>query len=682
MITQTMVGLERLAPFHWRGERNLEDFNTFAFEGLLGHPRLSTEGDPSEFDQFEAFVFSLRNPANPNQNRARVLDNDIEPNIQVPIAINTNATEGQKAFRDELSFGQLQFRCNDCHSMPTGTNNDLHDEVFGISRPRRSHLKPTPFHELWRREGEVIQVRADDPATPGVNDDYDLGDRNYMGTGIGHVGVFSNLFDFVDAVTGLSPQQIYDITAFIHQWDQGLAPAVHYAFHLNANTQTQATLELRAYLELQASLRNCDIAVVGQVDLGNGLVERRWTYDREANPGVFRSDHGETRAMVQFLAQANSESNLFLGLPVGMAERFAIDEDMDGVRNDTDPDSDDPNVPGGQPNAAFVHLPQVSWVTARVARIHFETDRPTTAVVKYRRRNTSAPWFETHSANLTRAHSVMLSDLLPSTNDGTALGASGIEWVNAYEVEVEVSSVGQTTPTVEPAMVVTENFIEPEIFDPDTDREHQRLFRHMLTSTEWVSGPTLSGGIVSGTIEATVALQRGVRHDASTGAVVRLPAEDRVLVGRLVIPQAEPLIPAQVIQPDALSGLLQGDAVRIDDSSGRLLQVDGSPSSDGDGPYLVSAAASVLSGGQAVVQIPIQFTAADYGLVLGDELLFVVDAVVESGRDENDVLLLPVVSGNEVHIPSRTGSDLAWTGWIFPETKEEHAEAHGTIAQP
>ena len=72
MVTQTLIGIEKLGPFHWRGERDLIDFNP-AFEGLLGNhdPASMNQLSPQEFADFKAFIFSLRNPANPNQSRSR-----------------------------------------------------------------------------------------------------------------------------------------------------------------------------------------------------------------------------------------------------------------------------------------------------------------------------------------------------------------------------------------------------------------------------------------------------------------------------------------------------------------------------------------------------------------------------------------------------------------------------------
>jgi hypothetical protein len=72
LVTQTLKGIEKLQPLHWRGERaGLIDFNP-AFDKLLGGQELST-APGGTFDQFSAFVFGMQNPSNPNEDRRRVV---------------------------------------------------------------------------------------------------------------------------------------------------------------------------------------------------------------------------------------------------------------------------------------------------------------------------------------------------------------------------------------------------------------------------------------------------------------------------------------------------------------------------------------------------------------------------------------------------------------------------------
>jgi hypothetical protein len=73
LVTQTLVGIADLLPYHWRGERaDLIHFNP-AFDGLLGGPLLD-DSPGGAFEKFQAYVFSLEQPANPSQDSRRVVN--------------------------------------------------------------------------------------------------------------------------------------------------------------------------------------------------------------------------------------------------------------------------------------------------------------------------------------------------------------------------------------------------------------------------------------------------------------------------------------------------------------------------------------------------------------------------------------------------------------------------------
>ena len=105
---------------------NLLDFNG-AFPNLLGGTEMGT-GPGSKFEKFEKFVLSLTHPANPFQNRDRVLDATIEPPLLLP-GVDSNAVLGQADFMQ---------RCERCHGSPTGTNNNMVNDgaVFFVAGDR------------------------------------------------------------------------------------------------------------------------------------------------------------------------------------------------------------------------------------------------------------------------------------------------------------------------------------------------------------------------------------------------------------------------------------------------------------------------------------------------------------------------------------------------------------------
>jgi hypothetical protein len=205
---------------------------------------------------------------------------------------------------------------------------------------------------------------------------------------------------------------------------------------LDSSNTMVAGKRLRSYLLGQAQQRNCDVVAFGTVDLGAGAQSMRWVWDRSLL--VFRAEDSSVapRSVEFFITQAmaGTGSNIFLGLPVGMGERFGVDSDADDLYNrdelalGTDPlnpDTDGDGFPdghevlnGGDPNDPTVGSndttsPTVSnvkllYVTARVAKIRFDVDEPTVF---------SAIWTSGNSSGgdatslFEKTHTVLLSDL-------------------------------------------------------------------------------------------------------------------------------------------------------------------------------------------------------------------------------------------------------------------------------
>jgi hypothetical protein len=125
LVVQTFKGIDRTAPFHWRGERpQLVDFNV-AFAGLLGGTTLD-ETPGGDFDRFKAFVFSLRGTANPGQDERNLLNDAIVEPSKKNGAIGS-AVAGQRDFMVDITLPP--FACVECHEFPTATNSDLILEV-------------------------------------------------------------------------------------------------------------------------------------------------------------------------------------------------------------------------------------------------------------------------------------------------------------------------------------------------------------------------------------------------------------------------------------------------------------------------------------------------------------------------------------------------------------------------
>lgn len=396
MMTQTLAGIEKMTPFHWRGERpRLKDFNG-AFEGLLGGTKLTNQ----EFADFQAFVFSIQNPANPFESPLR----EIDSSIQAPMAAGGNAVNGLQIYNQPGTA--LGSSCNECHMLPTGTGNDTSAVDFPETIPRRTRLKVAPFHELWRREQKRVTVTLPTGVTQ---------ERPLLGAGISHSGRVADLKRFMEGGFNFTNQEENDVSAFVHQIDQGIAPAAHRAFFLDAASAATVGATISSYLEPQSTARNCDIAVVSTT-IATG-VAARWAYDRVTGKYLPESG-GASRLLTDFVtaASAGTESAWVVGLPVGMAERWGIDFDADGIVNGAEA------VGAVYTPAAATAAPALAggvitqWVSSRVSRVAFETTIPVRATVRYwptsigpSAAKLAAP------TEFSRVHAPLLTELIPST---------------------------------------------------------------------------------------------------------------------------------------------------------------------------------------------------------------------------------------------------------------------------
>jgi hypothetical protein len=438
LFTQTLVGIDKLLPYHWRGERvDLIEFNA-AFDGLLGGAPLST-GPGSDFEAFQAFVFSMQSSPNPHQHVSRDLDDSI-PIPRYPSGITSaSAVNGQMLFETKAVVGPLV--CTECHTLPLGTNNDVFADDTSGKVSRRTHFKVTPFNGQWRKEMPLTQIELieDGVIQPPMQ-------VALLGAGLTHAGRNEDLLDFI-SVTTSDLQERADLTSFLHQLDQGIAPVVARVFLLNAFTESTVGPQLSGDLMPQAPA-NCDVIVYGYHDSGGTPTSMRWWWDAsQGAAGAFVAEDSSVapRSLQDFLDNAQVESHVFEPVAKGSGERHGVDFDGDGLYNldelaegtdPFDPDHDADGFPdghekanGGDAKAALAQPtdatpPVISnlavlWNTTKVARLRFDTNEHTkysiTAVT-----NAPPPHDTTTIASQTfaRTHSVLLRHLLPSTEGG------------------------------------------------------------------------------------------------------------------------------------------------------------------------------------------------------------------------------------------------------------------------
>lgn len=375
MVTQSLFNLLETGPYHWRGERPLlENFNGpfdggSAFHGLLGNSgTLSTE----DFEDFSAFVFSLRTPANHKQSIDRRLHDTPLPGNPVQGQLDYLIAEtGDEDLPDEnppIDPGPPPaISCHDCHALPTGTNGDIvadSQSWFAV----RTNLEVTQLYNGTLTLKDQV-VKNGFPST---------------GSGLIHKGSIATLTEFVEdsgAFTSLTMSQEDDIVAFLEVLDFGMSPGAHAAWLLEkpdpADPSGMAKFNA-VVAEIESVLAQADqtqtdppaIPGVGMVIAPATNVGPRWFYDPptdEFAPDV-RDPSGSSYEPLTFFTNdvmQNDTKYVVYGTPPGNDYAFGVDFDNDGLMNgdeallgtdpwnpdvdgDLDPDGYEYYNPGGQ----------------------------------------------------------------------------------------------------------------------------------------------------------------------------------------------------------------------------------------------------------------------------------------------------------------------------------------------
>jgi hypothetical protein len=454
-------------------------------------------------------------------------------------------------FREEEFSFVNNFSCNDCHQVPTGTNNDIAVDQEGGVRPRRNLLKPAPFHELWKKHQERMTMSNGDV-------------RGFLGGGFNHVGSSADLHAFAGLVTEATTEQD-NLTQFIHQWDQGLAPAVHFGYLIDADEMLDtafATAETY-YIYRQARDENCDSVVITYDHTAQGgPTARRWYMERDI-PGdtayVCEDASFSARSLTDFrnAAAAGDESSLFLGLPFGMGRRWAIDYDQDGVLNVADTVGGeskalDPTLPGvdyGGTSPVYLEAPNVEWSSTRMARLRFRTDRPTKYVIRYKEDDVQPTLQTVVADNFSEVHTVMLKNLRPSTrhpgctpqSDETCTAGSAMDFdteIVWYDILVTAyDRTGKTVSFSADKLFRSADFTSPDSDAFDGDRDIRTVHTHV--AQEVMVGLTTTADGHDVTVDIPIVFKQGKQSDLdSDGVPDPIPAPRRCVAGRVLISRA------------------------------------------------------------------------------------------------------------------------------------------------
>lgn len=315
MATQTLVGLQGLDPYHWRGDRG-----TFAEFAHAAASLLGGDGDFTavEMGRFDAFLATISFPPNPNRN----LDGSLKTSLA-----GGNPATGLSLY----NTGNLDFvQCVTCHTLPTGGNTSIISANL-LAEPQG--MKVPQLRNMYEKTGYDSQTSA----------------VNARGFGFTHDGATPTLFDFFKlavfnfAAGAAGDQQRRDVAAFMLSFDTGT----------HASVGAQATMGGGA---ANGSVRRNQLVTIANAGASTLIaravvsgVERGYLYQS----GSFQTDvAGEVRTLADLDALATGGAVVTYTLvPNGTGGRV-LDRDGDGFRDgDERASCSDPADPASTPNS-------------------------------------------------------------------------------------------------------------------------------------------------------------------------------------------------------------------------------------------------------------------------------------------------------------------------------------------
>lgn len=341
MVTQSLKSIEDTFPYHWRGERDLEAFNG-AFAGLLGGSLLSTAPDGGDLDKFKSFVFSLQAHANPNEHESRQLDDaashpgeSFDPTTIDMIGL---ASVGQDVMTTPKTL-LGRFSCAECHTKPSGTLGDPQSDDITFIRTITANTNMDVAHlrQLFHKQQDLVE--------------FTYGGAQWRtlrgGFGISHDGDNASVLDFLRRTPFfLSEDQELNLAEFVAQFDQGIAPAAHHAYKIDASTSPAEATRIGNLMIGQAgatfsSSHWISLAILGSHRDQSG-VTRDLTWLFVAATGTFMCNDPTVvfpngnigfQSWADLTSQAATGNANFtlIGLPPGNSIRFAFDRDDDGL---------------------------------------------------------------------------------------------------------------------------------------------------------------------------------------------------------------------------------------------------------------------------------------------------------------------------------------------------------------
>lgn len=318
MTTQSMRGLKRHGPMHWRGDRTgsqrepdesleaaaFKEFNE-AFEGLMGREGQLTE---AQMQVFTDFALELTYPPNPH----RRLDN----------TLNADQAVGEQMFRQGFARpNQGVELCAQCHTLDPARG------LFGTSglmsfnnQPGEKDFKIPHFRDQYQKVGMF---------TPSLVNPFISGPQ-IRGFGYNHNGATSS--SAILAEFFLPADRFRQVREFFIAFPTESPPILGEQTSVSADNAESMSSRLDLMVtqaRVTSPLPECDLVVQSP----DG--QQNWLYDREIDRFIPDSSNGialDESAMRNVVTQADI-AYLMSCVPWGSGQRIALDRDNDGLLN-------------------------------------------------------------------------------------------------------------------------------------------------------------------------------------------------------------------------------------------------------------------------------------------------------------------------------------------------------------
>ncbi len=316
MTTQSMRGLARHGPMHWRGDRTgakrlsgetleeaaFKEFND-AFEGLMARDGQLTA---SQMQAFTDFSMEITYPPNP----IRPLDNSLTPKLARGLVTFNQGVVNVKT-------GLLEV-CANCHPISPenglfGTRGQMSDNIQAGER----NFKIPHFRDQYQKVGMFGGFRFNPNSGPQIR-----------GFGYNHNGATTTNIVVTDL--GLPATENEELKSFLHAFPTESPPIT--GQQVTLDDTNLATVTARIDLLVQRALVTSPVPECELVVKGVGIRARGWLM---LNNGEFQSDTiGEanwTRTQLEAFAANPNQALTFTCTPWGSGQRIGIDRDNDGI---------------------------------------------------------------------------------------------------------------------------------------------------------------------------------------------------------------------------------------------------------------------------------------------------------------------------------------------------------------